>query len=387
MSLQHRAKLASRLLLHRLIVNYGRYMSYSKWIDRINRRPLLQTFAQNNVLVPSFSSREAMWSFIASRRPMAIDYLEFGVHQGHSIFHFASENRSAGSRFFGFDSFTGLPEDWNSDYQRGHFDVGGKPPKTDDPRIEFVVGSFQETLPKFIANFKTENRIVVHLDCDLYSQPFTADQARFCSAGRNNPDVRRFGDVQHEFRAIHERVIAGRSASCARTVTFLRSESSFNDRTAWSLVGRKQRERGCGCAVTGGHSSLRRHSDELVEITVAAAQSVRDFRDEGVADSGCNNRDRRRRWPARQDQHRGVGDGAHLRFREPAGDQPPRGIVGVGRIGADHAREACLRRGDGLLTPVGSCHQIDVSRQCAKNTMDVSHCCKVLVDQRRPSSP
>jgi hypothetical protein len=58
-------------------------MSYSKWIDRLNRRPLFQRFAEKNLNVPFFSSREAMWSFVASRRSTAIDYLEFGVHQGH----------------------------------------------------------------------------------------------------------------------------------------------------------------------------------------------------------------------------------------------------------------------------------------------------------------
>jgi hypothetical protein len=36
--------------------------------------------------------------------------------KGHSIFHFAGQNRSIDTRFFGFDSFAGLPEDWNSDY-------------------------------------------------------------------------------------------------------------------------------------------------------------------------------------------------------------------------------------------------------------------------------
>lgn len=194
-------------------------------------------------------------------------------------------------------------------------------------------------LPKFIANFKTEN------DCDLYSSTlYCLTKLDSVLPAGTILMFDEFGDVQHKFRAVHDYLASYRRqvrVLCSHN-DFLRSQSSFNDRTAWSLVGRKQRERGRGCAVTGGHSSLRRHSDELVEITAAAAQSVRDFRDEGMPDSGCNNRDRRRRWPARQDQHRGVGDGAHLRFREPAGDQPPRGIVGVGRIGADHAREACL---------------------------------------------
>jgi hypothetical protein len=162
---------------------------------------------------------------------MAIDYLEFGVHQGHSIFHFAGENKSSNSRFFGFDTFTGLPEDWNKDFRRGHFDMAGKPPRTGDARVEFVVGSFQETLPKFVTNFKTDNPIIVHLDCDLYSS------ALYCLTKLDTalpPGTilifDEFGDVQHEFRAVHVTfpVIAVRSACCVRTTTFLRLRSSSN---------------------------------------------------------------------------------------------------------------------------------------------------------------
>lgn len=204
MSLRQRAKLTRRVLVHRFIVNYGRHMSYSKWIDRINRRPLFHSFTEKNVNVPSFSTREAMWSFVASQCPIAIDYLEFGVHQGHSIFHFAEQNKSIKSRFFGFDSFAGLPDDWNSDYRPGHFDMGGNPPKADDA-VEFVVGSFQETLPKFVGNFETDNTIVVHLDCDLYSS------ALYCLT-KLDPVLPsgtilifdEFGDVLHEFRAVND---------------------------------------------------------------------------------------------------------------------------------------------------------------------------------------
>jgi O-methyltransferase len=205
MSLRQSARSTRRFLVHRFIVNYGRYMSYSKWIDRVNRRPLFHRFAEKNFNVPSFPTREAMWSFVASRRPMAIDYLEFGVHQGHSIFHFAGENKSSNSRFFGFDTFTGLPEDWNGDFRRGHFDMAGQPPRTGDARVEFVVGSFQETLPKFVANFRTGNPIIVHLDCDLYSS------ALYCLTKLDTflpPGTilifDEFGDVQHEFRAVHD---------------------------------------------------------------------------------------------------------------------------------------------------------------------------------------
>ena len=66
MSLRQSARSTRRFLVHRFIVNYGRYMSYSKWIDRVNRRPLFHRFAEKNFNVPSFPTREAMWSFVAS---------------------------------------------------------------------------------------------------------------------------------------------------------------------------------------------------------------------------------------------------------------------------------------------------------------------------------
>jgi O-methyltransferase len=110
--------------------------------------------------------------------------------------------------------------------------VGGKPPKTDNPRIEFVVGSFQETLPKFIANFKTKNWVVVHLDCDLYSSTL------YCLTKLDSilPTgtilmFDEFGDVQHEFRAVHDYLASYRRQVRVpvRTTIFLRSQSSFND--------------------------------------------------------------------------------------------------------------------------------------------------------------
>jgi len=202
MSLRHQAKRTRRALTNAFVVNYGRYMQYSATIDRINRRPLLHAFAEKNANVPSFSSREAMWSFIADRCAGTIDYLEFGVHRGHSILHFAGQNKSVDSRFFGFDCFTGLPEDWNGDYRRGHFDTGGRMPETTDCRVKFVIGLFQETLPKFISEFKPDNRVIVHLDCDLYSS------ALYCLTRLDAVLPKRtilifdeFGEVLHEFRA------------------------------------------------------------------------------------------------------------------------------------------------------------------------------------------
>jgi O-methyltransferase len=205
MSILQQAKQTRRFLTNAAIVNYGRYMPYVSIIDKLNRRPLFHSFRRKNLNVPSFSTREAMWSFIAGRTAAAIDYLEFGVHEGHSILHFAQQNESPDSRFFGFDCFTGLPEDWNADFARGRFDTGGHAPETTDPRVEFVVGMFQDTLPKFLGSFRTDRQIVVHIDCDLYSS------ALYCLTKLDAilpPGsiliFDEFGDVLHEFRAAHD---------------------------------------------------------------------------------------------------------------------------------------------------------------------------------------
>jgi O-methyltransferase len=205
MSLLQQAKQTRHVLTNAFKHNYGRCMPYSAFIDRVNRQPLLDGFRKTNSDGPAFPSREDMWSFIAAQAPGAIDYLEFGVHRGHSILYFARENRSPDSRFFGFDCFTGLPEDWNRNYPRGHFDTGGRVPETTDTRVAFVVGLFQDTLPKFLAEYRTGNRIIVNIDCDLYSS------ALYCLT-KLDPVLPpgtivifdEFGSVLHEFRAVQD---------------------------------------------------------------------------------------------------------------------------------------------------------------------------------------
>jgi O-methyltransferase len=99
----------------------------------------------------------------------AIDYLEFGVWQGKTFKKWLNMNSSPGSRFFGFDSFEGLPEDWEKGQPKGTFSVAGDLPKLADTRSEFVVGWFQDTLYEFLKRYPLQRQLVVHIDCDLYS--------------------------------------------------------------------------------------------------------------------------------------------------------------------------------------------------------------------------
>ena len=111
-----------------------------------------------------------------------IIYLEFGVWKGQSIKNMAEKNNNPESIFIGFDTFTGLPEDWSKQYPKGTFDVDGTTPIIADKRVFFYKGLFQETLPKFLKlkseedgqicldRKKLQNSILVlNIDADLYS--------------------------------------------------------------------------------------------------------------------------------------------------------------------------------------------------------------------------
>jgi O-methyltransferase len=188
-----------------IYANYGRHARYLRQVERLNRMPLLSRFVNENRDAPSFPTREAMWDFLSDRAPARIDYLELGVHQGHSILHWAGRNLNPGSRFYGFDTFTGLPDHWSARYPKGHFDTGGRTPQTEDPRVRFVKGMFQDSLPPFLGTYQPQGRLILHNDCDLYSSTLfcltTLD--RVLKPG-SIVIFDEFGDVLHEFRAFHD---------------------------------------------------------------------------------------------------------------------------------------------------------------------------------------
>lgn len=96
-----------------------------------------------------------------------IDYLEFGVFEGTSLTWWLNKNRNIDSRFFGFDTFNGLPEDWGC-LKKGTFQTANCP-QINDPRCKLLAGLFQDTLNPFLQDQNFKNRLVVYLDADLYS--------------------------------------------------------------------------------------------------------------------------------------------------------------------------------------------------------------------------
>ena len=120
-----------------------------------------------------FPSREDLYfhvnqAFFNGGR-VAMDFLEFGVFQGASLKTWSTLNHNPETRYWGFDSFEGLPEDWHAGKEKGTFSTFGKAPSIDDSRVQLVVGWFQDTLPSFLASYKPRHRLVVHNDSDLYS--------------------------------------------------------------------------------------------------------------------------------------------------------------------------------------------------------------------------
>lgn len=119
----------------------------------------------------SYEKRANFYTYVYNRLlcKVPVDYLEFGVAQGESFRAWLGLSKHAGSRFFGFDSFEGLPENWQADSPKGAFSTGGQVPQVDDPRATFIKGLFQETVDPFSLGFAPQNRLVLHMDADLYS--------------------------------------------------------------------------------------------------------------------------------------------------------------------------------------------------------------------------
>ncbi len=117
-----------------------------------------------------YTRREALYEHVIRTEELntGIDYLEFGVSKGDSFKWWLNRIDNKDARFFGFDTFSGLPEDWGP-FKKGDMASGSKPPEINDPRHEFFQGLFQQTLIPFLNSYHPDRRKVIHMDADLYS--------------------------------------------------------------------------------------------------------------------------------------------------------------------------------------------------------------------------
>jgi O-methyltransferase len=149
-------------------------------VDPVTRRFLVPR-ALESIYYPHAAERtfptgnkEQLYDFAAQVIGDApITYLEFGVHRGWSMSRIAGRFPCPNARFFGFDSFEGLPEGWTrhntGHLNAGHFTTHGRSPAFQDGRITYVKGWFQNTVPHFLSSNKVGGPVLVHFDADLYS--------------------------------------------------------------------------------------------------------------------------------------------------------------------------------------------------------------------------
>jgi len=98
--------------------------------------------------------------------------LEFGVFNGVTISCVATARPEL--EFHGFDSFEGLPEDWDmgdKHVKAEAFDRKGELPDVPD-NVSLYKGWFDDTLPKFLDE-NAGNISYLHVDCDIYSSTNT----------------------------------------------------------------------------------------------------------------------------------------------------------------------------------------------------------------------
>ena len=159
-----------RKLLYRMPIPYfyqvdyiHNFFKFSRWMK-----------TREKELAHSFAERPELFAYINNEvlGGAAVDYFEFGVSDGSSIRMWLENNTCPESRFFGFDTFEGLPEAYiNPLYScpPGTFSTQGRTPDLNDPRVTFIKGLIQDTLPHFLASHSPSNKLVINVDVDLYT--------------------------------------------------------------------------------------------------------------------------------------------------------------------------------------------------------------------------
>jgi O-methyltransferase len=196
-----------RFNLHSIFLPLTSGFAFVNYLSRLSKwRSENKSHAHNDFFSSEFdySRRYKMYDFIEEQeiKNGEIDYIEFGVSRGESLKHWLKIHNNPASRFFGFDTFTGLPEDWGG-FKRG--DMIAKVPELNDSRCKFVAGLFQDTLPSMMKEFNKQTRKIVHLDADLYSSTYYV--LNTLAPVLNKNDILIFDEFSvpmHEFKAFTE---------------------------------------------------------------------------------------------------------------------------------------------------------------------------------------
>lgn len=176
----------------------------SSWVNKHSSKVKFSDFYRP---FRAYHDRIKLYAYINSNQGLdhkPVHYFEFGVAAGNSFSWWVNTNKHPDSLFFGFDTFEGLPEDWHF-YKKG--DMGYDIPLSEDGRVTFIKGLFQDTLYRFLDNYNKNTAsqqvtMVIHLDADLYSSTLFA--LTMLAPHLRNGDILFFDEFNvpnHEFAA------------------------------------------------------------------------------------------------------------------------------------------------------------------------------------------
>lgn len=175
-----------------------------------------------------YFSRWALFDAVVGSSIRERPFYEFGVWRGHG-FRYLIRTFGKG---YGFDTFSGLPEDWHAE-KAGAYPSDGRPPSIEGG--EFIVGRFEESLPVFFS-VSRPMASVINLDADLYS-------STLCALTHAKPVIDRhtiliFDELiinthweQDEFKALNEFCAANRCTYQVVAISF------YTKQVAVRLVG------------------------------------------------------------------------------------------------------------------------------------------------------
>jgi hypothetical protein len=176
-------------------------------------------------------------------------FLEFGSFRGRSTqlietFFLSHSDDYSQSIVYGFDSFLGLPEEWRDGFPSGSFGMGGVPPFPETDHIRWVIGTFDQTVPPFLATLASSSTPIsfMHIDCDLYSSTSIILSSLLQHSERLIPTgscvILLFNELidystyeDHEIKAFHEfyRELVQKHHSAHHIVLELLPRLSFNN--------------------------------------------------------------------------------------------------------------------------------------------------------------
>jgi O-methyltransferase len=202
--------LSLRIGLHKLIEPFSGllltliYLSkLSKWRNEHSNLKF-NDFYNSDV---KYEDRFKLHDFIYDTEGLSepIDFYEFGVADGISFKWWVNKNKNPKTRFFGFDTFTGLPENFGVMKKEDYDTKGQFPDVNKDQRCSFVAGLFQDSFYPFLKTHEFKNRKVIHLDADLYTATLYV-LTQFYPYLKNGDILifDEFGVPTHEFKAFYD---------------------------------------------------------------------------------------------------------------------------------------------------------------------------------------